>query len=54
MDKKQQKLIVNYLRIGGYWRDMINKKLTFLHKATVTLICCNLCIFIVFIPVLDT
>jgi hypothetical protein len=48
------KLIVNYLRKDGYWRDTLDKNMTIMHNTTITLICCNTCILIVYVSVLDT
>ncbi len=53
MSRKLLKTIMHYLRNGGFWKDNLNKNMTFAHKAIIALTCCNIIIFIVYGPVLD-
>ena len=53
MNGKLLKTIKYYLSNGGIWKNELNKNMTFVHKAIIVLTCCNITIFIVYVPVLN-
>ena len=54
MKGKVLKTIKYYLKNSGYWRNMLDQNMTFMRKAIIILTCCNITIFIVYVPVLDS
>lgn len=53
MNGKLRKTIKCYLRNGRFWAGTGNKNMTFLHKTIIVLSCCNITIFIIYVPVLQ-
>ena len=53
MNGKLLKRIENYQRYGEYWRNMLDKNMTFLHKATIFVTSCNIGFFNIYAPILD-
>ncbi len=53
MNGKILKTIKHYLRNSGFWKDNLNKNMTFAHKAIIALTYCNITIFIVYGPIFD-
>ena len=48
-----RKTIKYCLKTGGIWADKRDQYMMFLHKVEVALTCCNVRIFIVYLPVLQ-
>jgi hypothetical protein len=47
------KTMKHFMRKGGFWAGIGDKNMTFLHKVIIALKCCNIMIFIIYIPVLQ-
>ena len=47
------KRIENYQRYGEYWRNMLDKNITFLRKGMIFITSCNMESFNICAPVLD-
>ena len=54
MDGKLLKTIKNYLKNSGFWQNIFDQNMTFARKVIIILTCCNVTIFIIYVPVLDT
>lgn len=50
---KLRKTTKHYLRRGVFWAWTGDKNMTFLHKAMIVLSCCNVTIFIIYVPALQ-
>ena len=54
MCRKLLKTIEDYLGNGGFRREMLDRCMTFAHKAIIALARCNITIFIAYAPALGT
>jgi len=48
---KLLKTIKSYVKSGGFWAGTGDKNMTFLHEAIIILTCCNVTIYIIYVPV---
>ena len=53
MVKKLLKTMKHYVRKGGICVGKCDKNITFLRKVFIALTCCNIAIFIIYVPVLQ-
>lgn len=53
MFARLHKTIKHYVRSGGFWAGTGDKNMASLHKAIIVLKCCNIEIFIIYVPVLQ-
>ena len=54
MNRKLLKTIKYHPKNSGLWRNILDQNMTFVRKVMVVLTCCNITIFIIYVPVLDS